>query len=85
MSNEFKKEEIHMQSFDNENEEECIEVRITGYSKMPFWKHDLKLKAVIALLGTVDIKDYFESEMYEDLEIDLEEIKKLLKNNLSTL
>jgi hypothetical protein len=37
-----------------------ISVSIEGESDMPFWKHDLKLKAIRELLKTVDKKDYIE-------------------------
>lgn len=33
---------------------------------MPFWNHDLKFEAAIALLSTVDEKDFAEDGKHED-------------------
>ena len=33
---------------------------------MPFWNHDLKFVAAIALLGTVNEKDFVEDDKWED-------------------
>jgi len=57
---------------------EDIKISIEGLSDMPFWNHDLKLKAVKVLLSTVDIKDYFEENKEQELEADLVEIQELL-------
>jgi len=32
---------------------------------MPFWNHDLKFEAAIALLSTVDEKDFAEASIHE--------------------
>lgn len=40
--------------------DETLKVTIEGESDMPFWNHDLKVKAIIALLGSIDIKHYHE-------------------------
>ncbi|MBR2652235.1 MAG: hypothetical protein IKE75_01130 [Bacilli bacterium] len=46
---------------------ENVKGEIEGYSNMPFWNHDLKLEVVLALLNTVDYKDFFESPNYNQL------------------
>jgi hypothetical protein len=63
-----------------EKPEDTIEGSIKGYSNMPFWNHDLKLKAVMALLGTVDYKDFYENNNPEDLEQYLNEIEEQIKH-----
>ena len=45
---------------------EEISVMIEGNSSMPFWNHDLKFVAAIALLGTVNEKDFVEDDKWED-------------------
>ena len=39
-----------------------IKVAVEGQSDMPFWNHDLKLQAVLALLSTVDKKDFYDDD-----------------------
>jgi len=41
-------------------EDEKILVEVEGDSSMPFWNHDLKFEAAIALLSTVDEKEFAE-------------------------
>jgi hypothetical protein len=79
MSNpKLEKFRIEQMSFDN-NEDGNIKIQVEGYTKMPFWKHDLKLKAIIALLETVDMKDYAEDGNIEELEQELNKIEDLIK------
>lgn len=52
---------------------------IEGYSNMPFWNHDLKLKAVLALLDSVDSKDFFDSPNYNELDDYTKEIIKAIE------
>lgn len=47
-------------------EDEKITIKIEGDSSMPFWNHDLKFEAVIALLSTVDEKDFAEDNRHDD-------------------
>lgn len=56
----------------------ALKVSVEGESNMPFWKHDLKLKAVIALLDSVDIKDFFEDNKYEEFNTYMTEIQETL-------
>jgi hypothetical protein len=37
-----------------------IQITIKGCSDMPFWKHDLKFKAILCLLDSIDRKHFFE-------------------------
>ncbi|RHW38722.1 hypothetical protein D1B33_07565 [Lysinibacillus yapensis] len=37
-----------------------VKITIEGYSDMPIWNHDLKVKAIIALLKDIDLKHYEE-------------------------
>lgn len=56
----------------------ALKVTVEGESNMPFWKHDLKLDAVIALLNAVDVKDFFEDNKYEEFDKYMNEIQELL-------
>lgn len=42
-----------------------IKVTIEGDSEMPFWNHDLKVKAILALLNSIDIKHYYEDNIQD--------------------
>jgi len=55
-----------------------LKVTIEGKTDMPFWKHDLKLKAIKKLLVTVDKKDFYEADKDMDFYELIEEIKDLL-------
>ena len=55
-----------------------IKVTVEGETEIPFWKHDLKLKAAIGLIESVDYKD-FANENKEDLYFELmEKLKKTI-------
>lgn len=71
-----KKTDLTLSSY-NENGV-ALKVMVEGESDMPFWKHDLKLEAVIALLNTVDVKDFFEDNKYEEFDKYMNEIQELL-------
>ncbi|MFC7686313.1 hypothetical protein [Ureibacillus sp. GCM10028918] len=43
-----------------------VEITIEGESKMPFWNDDLKVKAIISLLNTIDIKHYHEENLHDE-------------------
>lgn len=65
-----------LESYDlNENE---LSVNIEGYSELKFWKHDLKIAAAIALLETVDLKDFHEAGKLEVYEKSLSELRKIV-------
>lgn len=49
-----------------ETQKSDINITIDGDSKMPFWNHDLKVKAVLALLNTIDIKHYSEINLQNE-------------------
>lgn len=55
-----------------------IRVTIEGETDMPFWKHDLKLKAIKALLETVDMKDFYNEDKHEEFENHMNEIQEIL-------
>lgn len=40
--------------------DETLKITIEGESEMPFWNHDLKVKAIISLINSIDIKHYYE-------------------------
>ena len=60
-----KKELIKKQLSGSTESGENITVTIEGNSSMPFWNHDLKFEAAIALLSTVDEKDFAEAGIHE--------------------
>ena len=60
-----KKELIKKQLSGSTESGENITVTIEGNSSMPFWNHDLKFEAAIALLSTVDEKDFAEAGDHE--------------------
>ncbi len=43
-----------------------IKITIEGNSEMPFWNHDLKVKAILALLNSIDIKNYHEDNKVDE-------------------
>lgn len=51
--------EFKMSSIDPNNGE--LEISIKGSTELPFWNHDLKFQAALALLETIDRKDFFEN------------------------
>ena len=61
-----KKELIKKQLSGSTESGENITVTIEGNSPMPFWNHDLKFVAAIALLGNVNEKDFVEDDKWED-------------------
>ena len=61
-----KKELIKKQLSGSTESGEHITVTIEGNSSMPFWNHDLKFVAAIALLGTVNEKDFVEDDKWEE-------------------
>jgi len=55
-----------------------LTIEIQGQSDIPFWKHDLKLEAIKALLNTIDMKDFYEVNKHEEFYKHLAEIQELL-------
>ncbi|MCG7317912.1 hypothetical protein [Brevibacillus laterosporus] len=45
-----------------------LKVEVEGYSNMPFWNHDLKLKAALLLIQSTDYKEFVEDNKYEEME-----------------
>ena len=60
--------------------EENLKIEIEGYSNMPFWRHDLKMKAAIALLEAVDYKDFIEVGAYEEYCTYINKLEQLIKS-----
>jgi hypothetical protein len=56
-------EKINISSGDLTTGSMNVEVNIEGESNIPFWHHDLKVKAILALLDTIDIKHYYENNL----------------------
>lgn len=67
---------VEMESRDEQGN--ALKVKIEGKTEMPFWKHDLKLEAVKALLETVDKKDFYEADKQEEFHKLIEDIQKTL-------
>ena len=42
-----------------------IKITIEGNTSMPFWNHALKFEAVIALLSTIDEKDFVDGNTWD--------------------
>ncbi|GAB6422905.1 hypothetical protein bcgnr5372_26850 [Bacillus luti] len=57
-----------------------LKISITGPTKIPFWKHDLKIEAAIALLETVDFKDFAENNEADLFFDKMEELQELLNS-----
>jgi len=70
-------------SFDSDTNEK-VTVTIEGNTKMPFWQHDLKVKAILALLNSIDYKDYYEAELDELIEPSAKEIIETAKAAFGT-
>lgn len=60
--------------------EPIVNVEVEGYSEMPFGHYDLKTKAIISLLESIDYKTYVENGMSTELEDHYQEIIKTAKN-----
>ena len=43
-----------------------LKITIEGETDMPFWNHDLKVKAILALLNSIDIKHYYEDNKADE-------------------
>ena len=53
-----------------------LEITIKGEAELKFWKHDLKFKAAIALLETIDRKDFLEAGMLEEFDQFISKVRK---------
>lgn len=51
-----------------------LKVAFEGESKIPFWNDDLKVKVILSLLDSIDIKHYAESNLHEDPQKDADKI-----------
>ena len=51
-----------------------LKITIEGESNMPFWNHDLKVKAILALLDSIDVKQYHEDGLYKEANESYEKI-----------
>lgn len=51
-------------------------IQLTGGSRMPFWRHDLKFSAIIGLLATINRENYQDNE--EELERACQEVLGLI-------
>ncbi|MGG0664861.1 hypothetical protein ABE042_12190 [Viridibacillus arvi] len=56
-----------------------VKVTVEGESNMPFWHHDLKVKAVLALLNSIDIKHYYEDGLQDEAFRDVEKVIETAK------
>ncbi|MBM0064945.1 hypothetical protein [Alkalicoccobacillus gibsonii] len=59
-------EDLDLTSINPETGETTFSIKVKGESEMPFWKHDLSIKAAIKLLSTVNVKDF---ETQKELEL----------------
>lgn len=59
--------------------DETLKLTIEGESNMPFWNHDLKVKAILALLNTIDIKHYHEDDKVDEAHESYREIIETTK------
>jgi hypothetical protein len=55
-----------------------VTVAVQGETEMPFWKHDLKIKAALSLLSTVDKKDYYEDDKHQEFHESIVALRELL-------
>jgi hypothetical protein len=56
-----------------------VKVTVEGKTDMPFWNHDLKIKAAIALLETIDYKDYCNDGKENEFHQQLEELQEVIE------
>lgn len=57
-----------------------LKITIEGDSTMPFWNHDLKVKAILALLDSIDIKHYHEDGLIKEANESYEQIIESAKS-----
>ena len=57
-----------------ETVETDVKVTIEGDSTMPFWNQDLKVKAILALLDSIDVKHYHEDGLFNEANESYEQI-----------
>lgn len=62
-----------------ENGDTSLKVDFEGNTEMPFWNDDLKVKVILALLETIDHKNYANSDMYDQASKDYENIIEYTK------
>lgn len=56
-----------------------LKITIEGESDMPFWNHDLKVKAILALLESIDVKHYYEDNKVDEAGTSFNEIIETAK------
>ncbi|MGV3465475.1 MAG: hypothetical protein ACO1OT_09305 [Heyndrickxia sp.] len=69
--------QINMQQY-NENGDLTLKATIEGQTEMPFWKHDLAFETVLALLDSIDFKDFREDGKEELFFKYIQKVKDLL-------
>lgn len=72
-------EVITMASGNIETGKTDLKITIEGESNMPFWNHDLKVKAILALLDSIDVKHYHEDNKVDEADKSYNEIIKTAK------
>lgn len=73
-----KKEGIKKEIVSYTADDEQIKITIEGKSAMPFWNHDLKFEAAIALLEIIDEKDFAEDDNWEEYHNYVEKVMEAL-------
>lgn len=48
------------------NDDETLKITIEGDSNMPFWNHVLKVNAILSLLNSIDVKQYYEDKKVQE-------------------
>ncbi|MFM9533647.1 hypothetical protein [Lysinibacillus sp. IITD104] len=72
-------EVIKMASGSIETGSTDLKISIEGDSKIPFWNHDLKVKAILALLDSIDVKHYHEDGLIKEANESYEQIIEYAK------
>lgn len=69
---------LKISGVDNSTSSE-IEITVEGESQITFWNDDLKVKAILTLLGSIDYKNYHETSNEHLIDDHFNEIIKLAK------
>lgn len=72
------KTKFTLESRNTSNGELEVGVTVEGETEMPFWNHDLKIRAAIALLESVDYKDFAEDSKEREFEKYLQELEETI-------
>lgn len=68
-----------LEAYDSDSSNPSVKVTYEGYSEIPFWNDDLKVKAIIQLLSTIDYKNYHESNKENLIDEHYQSISESLK------